>query len=168
MGNSNPPHYRLHRRWPEPTATAPVGACMSRRDFPMRISLAAAAAVAALILSGCSQEPAERSTEGQAPVNDKAETARAPAPAGPPGPQGPQGPAGPTGPAGPAGANLRFAESTCEATRCPVACNQGERIVNAFAPGASGTFIYDTESSATYRQSRRREPTKIVLVCVRG
>jgi hypothetical protein len=132
----------------------------------MRIAIVAAA-VAALLLSGCSQqEPAERTTAGQGP--EPAEPVRAAGPAGPPGPQGPQGPAGPPGPAGPAGASLRFADFTCEAARCPVACNTGERIVNAFAQGQGGSFVYDSDSEATYRPPRRGRSGKIVLVCVRG
>jgi hypothetical protein len=131
----------------------------------MRIAIVVAA-VAALLLSGCSQqEPAERTTAGQGP--EPSEPVRA-GPAGPPGPQGPQGPAGPPGPAGPAGASLRFADFTCEAARCPVACNTGERIVNAFAQGEGGSFVYDSDSEATYRPPRRGRSGKIVLVCGRG
>jgi hypothetical protein len=125
------------------------------------------AAVAALLLSGCSQqEPAERTTTGQGP--EPPEPARVAGPAGPPGPQGPQGPAGPPGPAGPAGASLRFADFTCEAARCQVACNAGERIVNAFVHGAAGSFVFDSDSEATYRPPRRGGAGKVVLVCVRG
>jgi hypothetical protein len=128
------------------------------------------AAIAALLASGCSQqEPAERTTAGQGP--EPSEPVRAAGPAGPPGPQGPQGPqgpAGPPGPVGPAGASLRFADFTCEAARCPVACNTGERIVNAFAHGAAGSFVFDSDSEATYRPPRRGPAGKIVLVCSRG
>jgi hypothetical protein len=126
------------------------------------------AGIVALLIGGCSQEPAEPSTTGQAPANEAAQPARAAGPPGAPGPQGPQGPAGPPGPPGPAGATLRFADFTCEEARCAVACDAGERIVNAYAPGSAGTFVYDSESAATYRPPRRGRGAKIVLVCMRG
>jgi hypothetical protein len=52
--------------------------------------------------------------------------------------------------------------------RCSFHCDEGERIVNAFAPGASGTFAYQDEASVIYRQPRKGRPTKVLLVCDRG
>src|SRR5262245_8304722 len=68
---------------------------------------------------------------------------------GPPGPQGPSGPRGPPGaqgtpgsfgPEGPPGPQgppgqfgLRVAETDCDQAICPVACNEDEYLVNAYA-----------------------------------
>jgi collagen triple helix repeat protein len=131
----------------------------------------------ALLLLGCSEQPrqSEPSTVGQRTSDDRHEAGppgpRGPAGdqglQGPPGPEGPPGSKGPAGPPGPPGlqANgLRFAEFSCGSVRCSFRCGEGERIVNAFAPGASGTFSYEDEASVIYRQ-RRGQPAKVLLVC---
>jgi hypothetical protein len=128
----------------------------------------AAMVLAGLVLAGCSQEPTEQpNTTGQAPQNDEREPVRAAGPPGPQGPQGPAGPAGPPGPQGPAGASLRFADFTCEAQRCALSCNDGERIVNVM-PQGGGTVAYENDTTASYRPPRRGRAEKIVLVCMRG
>jgi hypothetical protein len=63
---------------------------------------------------------------------------------------------------------VRFAEFSCESARCTFNCSEGERIVNAFAPGAAGTITYENEASVVYRQQGRTRANKIVLVCARG
>ena len=135
----------------------------------------------ALLLMGCSEQvqQSEPSTVGQRTSTDHNEPAPfgPQGPAGPEGPQGPagaQGPPGPEGPPGPPGppgtqvSGLRFAEFSCETARCSFQCDEGERIVNAFAPGASGTFTFENETSVIYGEPRKGRSTKVLLVCGRG
>ena len=97
-----------------------------------------------------------------------------PGPEGPAGAAGPVGPVGPMGPPGQAGAPgtpgkdaalVRFAEFNCQQATCPVACNDDERIMNAYALNPGGTFAYDDDRRATFRPTRRPSG-KVVLVCV--
>jgi hypothetical protein len=128
-------------------------------------------AFAALLLSGCGQESAERSTTGQAAPGNQSEPVREAGPPGPQGPQGAQGPPGPPGPPGPAGsagANVRFAEFSCDSARCTFSCDAGERILNAYAHSPPGSFAYEDDSTVIYRPARRGRTGKIVLVCVRA
>ena len=129
-------------------------------------------AAIAVLLVGCSEQPrqSEPSAVGQGTSADHSEAgpAGAQGPAGPPGPPGPEGPRGPPGPPGTQASGLHFAEFSCDGVQCSFHCNEGERIVNAFAPGASGTFTYQDEASVTFRQQRRGRPTKVRLVCDQG
>src|SRR5262245_40137502 len=123
------------------------------------------------MLAGCSEQPqrSQPSTAGQRSPDqhERVEAGGPPGPqgpAGPEGPPGPQGPPGPPGPEGPAGAqatSIRFAEFSCEGLRCSFHCEEGERLVNAFAPGAPGTVTYENEASVVYQQQRRGRPSKV-------
>jgi hypothetical protein len=96
---------------------------------------------------------------------------------GDPGPEGAAGAAGAMGPAGPPGqagapgrpgkdaAQPRFAEFNCQQVTCPAACDDGERIMNAYALNPGGTFVYDDDRKVTFRPTRRPSG-KVVLVCV--
>ena len=137
----------------------------------MRTELTVAAIV--LLLAGCSEQPqqSQPSTAGQATRNNQSEPGTAAGPGGLQGPAGPQGPPGPQGPAGPTGEPgtvVRFAEFSCDSVRCTFTCSEGERILNAYALGATGTLAYESDASVVYRQQRRGRATKIVLVCGRG
>jgi hypothetical protein len=126
-------------------------------------------AAMALLLVGCSEQPrqSEPTTVGQGTSADHSEVGP-PGPQGPAGPQGLPGPEGPPGPPGPPAAQasrLHFNELSCEGVRCSFHCDEGERIVNAFAPGASGTFTYQDGASVIYRQPRVGRAIKVVLVC---
>src|SRR5262245_12058065 len=69
--------------------------------------------------------------------------------------QGPPGPTGPPGPAGPPGGTVvRFVDGECRQT-CTVACEANERILNTFAIGPGGTFIFEEENRATFLLRRR-------------
>jgi Collagen triple helix repeat (20 copies) len=94
-------------------------------------------------------------------------------PPGPPGPRGEQGIAGPEGPMGPPGADgasalagptLRFAEFGCAVAECSFRCNQGERLLNAYALPPGGTFTFEDDRRITFRPARRPS-NKIVLAC---
>ena len=64
--------------------------------------------------------------------------------------QGPPGPTGPPGPAGPPGGTvIRFVDGECRQT-CTLACETNERILNTFAIGPGGTFIFEEENRATF------------------
>ena len=124
-------------------------------------ALVAVVGMAALVLSSCSERPAEQAPTGQAAEN---RAGPAPGPQGPPGPAGPPGPpgsAGPpgppgsAGPPGPTGAGVRFVESACGETRCTASCAEGERILSAHFQGSGGTLVYENELTVTYRQPRR-------------
>jgi hypothetical protein len=81
---------------------------------------------------------------------------------GPPGPAGPPGPPGPAGP--PSGAVIRFVDGDCSQT-CTVACEANERIVNTFATGTGGTFMFEDVNRATFRAQRQGASVKVVLAC---
>src|SRR6201989_1213280 len=77
--------------------------------------------------------------------------------------QGPPGPAGHHGPAGPPGGTvIRFVDGECRQT-CTVACEADERILNIFAIGAGGTFIFEEEARATFLPQRQGAAAKVVL-----
>ena len=60
--------------------------------------------------------------------------------------RGPPGPTGPPGPAGPPGGTVnRFVDGECRQT-CTLACEANERILNTFAMGPGGTFIFEEEN----------------------
>jgi hypothetical protein len=69
------------------------------------------------------------------------------------------------GPAG--GGTVRFAEFACQLAACTVACNDDERILNAYALNPAGTFVFETDSRASYRP-RGQQSGKIVLACVKA
>ena len=73
--------------------------------------------------------------------------------------QGPPGPAGPPG-----GRVIRFVDGECRQT-CTLACEANERILNMFAIGPGGTFIFEEENLATFLPQRRGASAKAVLVC---
>jgi hypothetical protein len=133
-------------------------------------AIASVLTVVALLVAACSEQPAERSTTGQAPT-DQREPAGTSGPPGPRGPEGPQGPAGPQGAAGPPGApgvSVRFVESSCETGRCTISCEQDERILNAYVHGSAGNLVYEDDTTVVYRPSRRGRSTKIVVACVKA
>src|SRR5262245_42019647 len=79
--------------------------------------------------------------------------------------QGPPGLAGPPGPAGPPGGTvIRFVDGECRQT-CAVACEANERILNAFAIGPGGTFIFEEGNRATFLPQRQGASAKVVLAC---
>jgi hypothetical protein len=81
--------------------------------------------------------------------------------------QGPPGATGPPGPAGPPGGTvIRFVDGECRQT-CTVACEANERILNTFAIGAGGTFIFEEEARATFLPQRQGAAAKVVLACAR-
>jgi hypothetical protein len=81
--------------------------------------------------------------------------------------QGPPGPVGPPGPAGPPGGTvIRFVDGECRQT-CTIACEVDERILNTFAIGPGGTFIFEQEDRATFLPQRQGAPAKVVLACAR-
>src|SRR5262245_24565325 len=77
----------------------------------------------------------------------------------PPGPTGPPGPAGPPG-----GPVIRFVDGECRQT-CTVACEANERILNMFAIGPGGSFIFEEENRATFLPQRQGASAKVVLAC---
>jgi hypothetical protein len=84
------------------------------------------------------------------------------------GEQGPAGDPGPPGPAGPAGASgtiIRVVDGECRQA-CIMACEQNERILNAYAINPGGAFTFDTENKATFRPPRQGVAVKVVLACV--
>jgi hypothetical protein len=133
-------------------------------------AIAAIVTVVALFVAACTEQPAERSTTGQAPTaqREPAATSAPPGPQGPEGPQGPAGPQGAAGPPGPPGVSVRFVESSCETRRCTISCEQDERILNAYAHGSAGNLVYEDDTTVVYRPSRRGGSTKIVLACVKA
>ncbi len=81
--------------------------------------------------------------------------------------QGPPGPVGPPGPAGPPGGTvIRFVDGECRQT-CTIACEVDERILNTFAIGPGGTFIFEQEDRATFLPQRQGASVKVVLACAR-
>ena len=84
------------------------------------------------------------------------------------GEQGPAGDPGPPGPAGPAGASgtiIRFVDGECRQA-CIMACEENERILNAYAINPGGAFTFDAENKATFRPPRQGVAVKVVLACV--
>ena len=80
---------------------------------------------------------------------------------GPPGAQ----PPGPPDPAGlPRGTVIRFADGECRQI-CTVTCEANERILNTFAIGPSGSFVFEDENRATFRPERRGAPVRVVVAC---
>jgi hypothetical protein len=88
-----------------------------------------------------------------------------PGPPGAPGAQGPIGPAGPTGAPAPAGSSIRFAEFGCATVFCSFSCNDGERLLNAYALTPGGAFTFEDDRRVTFRPVRRPS-NKVVLACV--
>src|SRR5439155_21256077 len=81
--------------------------------------------------------------------------------------EGPPCPARPPGPAGPPGGTvIRFVDGECRQT-CTIACEANERILNAFAIGPGGTFIFEQEDRATFLPQRQGASAKVVLACAR-
>ena len=101
----------------------------------------------ALGLSACGEQPAPQ----------KGET-------GTQGPPGPEGPAGPPGPVGPAGTSIRFVDGECRQA-CTLACQDNERILSTYAINPGGSFVFDSESKATFRPQRQGVAVKVVLAC---
>src|SRR6516165_233743 len=73
--------------------------------------------------------------------------------------QRPPGPAGPPG-----GTVVRFVDGECRQI-CTVACEANERILNTFATGRGGNFIFEEENRATFLPQRQGASAKVVLVC---
>ena len=87
---------------------------------------------------------------------------------GPPGPEGPAGPAGPAGPVGPTGISgtvIRFVEGECRQA-CTVACEDNERILTTYAISPGGSFVFESDSKATFRPQRQGAAVKVILACV--
>jgi hypothetical protein len=76
-----------------------------------------------------------------------------------PGPARSPGPAGPTG-----GTVIRFVDGECRQI-CTVACEANERILNAFAIGPTGSFVFEDENRATFRPQRQGASVRVVLAC---
>ena len=73
---------------------------------------------------------------------------------------GPPRPAGPTG-----GTVIRFVDGECRQI-CTVACEANERILNAFAIGPTGSFVFEEdEDRATFRPQRQGASVRVVLAC---
>ena len=82
--------------------------------------------------------------------------------------QGPRGPAGSPGPAGPPGGTIiRFIDGECRQI-CTVACEANERILNAFAMGPTGTFVFEESNRATFLPQRQGASVKVVLACAQN
>ena len=82
--------------------------------------------------------------------------------------QGTPGPAGRPGPAGPPGRTIiRFVDGECRQT-CTVACEANERILNMFAIGPGGTFIFEEKDRATFMPQRQGAAAKVVLACAQN
>ena len=80
---------------------------------------------------------------------------------GPPGAQAP----GPPDSAGlPRGTVIRFVDGECRQI-CTVTCEANELILNTFAIGPSGSFVFEDESRATFRPERRGAPVRVVVAC---
>ncbi len=62
---------------------------------------------------------------------------------------------------------VRFVEITCTAAQatCSGACNDGERVMSAYAVSPGGTLVYDDERRITFRPARRGAG-KAVVACV--
>lgn len=102
----------------------------------MQKIVAAAALVAALLLSGCGREPGPKGDPGpQGPAGPQGAQGiqGAPGPQGPAGAQGPQGPQGPKGDKGdkgePASTNIRAVQADGA-----VNCDANETLVSVFCP----------------------------------
>jgi len=80
-------------------------------------------------------------------------------------PRSPAGSPGPPGPAGlPAGTVIRFIDGECSQI-CTVACEANERILNTFAIGPTGSFVFEDENRATFRLQRQGASVRVVLAC---
>ena len=79
-------------------------------------------------------------------------------------PRSPAGSPGPPGPAGPPGTVIRFVDGECSQI-CTVACEANERILNTFAIGLSGSFVFEDEIRATFRPPRQGASVRVVLAC---
>jgi len=75
-------------------------------------------------------------------------------------------PPGPPGPPDPAerGTVIRFVDGECRQI-CTVACEANERILNTFAIGPSGSFVFEDENRVTFRPERRGAPVRVVVAC---
>jgi len=62
------------------------------------------------------------------------------------------------------GTVIRFVDGECRQT-CTVACEANERILNTFAIGPGGTFIFEEENRATFLPQRQGASAKVVLAC---
>src|SRR5262249_2446678 len=81
---------------------------------------------------------------------------------------GPAAPAGTPCPAGlPGGTVIRFVDGECRQA-CTLACEANERILNTFAIGSGGTFIFEEENRATFLPQRQGASAKVVLVCAQN
>jgi len=85
--------------------------------------------------------------------------------------EGPPGAAQPPGipdPAGlPRGTVIRFVDGECRQI-CTVACEANERILNAFAIGPTGSFVFEDENRATFRPQRQGASVRVVLACAQN
>ena len=84
---------------------------------------------------------------------------------GPAGQQGPPGPMGPRGHLGPSGTVIRFIDAECTGP-CSVACEDKERILNAYAFNPGGSFIWENVNRATFRPQQPGVSIKVSVACV--
>jgi len=56
-------------------------------------------------------------------------------------------------------------EANCTAP-CSISCEPNEQILNTYALGAGGTFVFEDENKATFRPQRRGAAVKVVIACV--
>jgi hypothetical protein len=124
---------------------------MNGEDGHMRVGSIVVALVAALALTGCS--------DNVTPIKGEK---------GDPGQKGDPGPAGPPGQPGPPGAPaaaFRFVEGECRQP-CIVACEDNERILNTYAIDPGGTFTFEADNKATFRPRRQGVAAKVILACI--
>jgi hypothetical protein len=57
-----------------------------------------------------------------------------------------------------------FVDGECRHT-CTVACDANERILNTFAIGPGGNFVFEEANRATFRPQRQGASVKVVLAC---
>lgn len=110
-----------------------------------------------LAVGGCGQ--------GQTAVKGETGEAGPAGAVGAMGPEGPMGPPGASGAPGKDGMQLRFAEFNCQQAACAAACNDDERIMNAYSLNPGGAFAFEDDRRVTFRPTRR-PAGKVVLVCV--
>ena len=75
----------------------------------------------------------------------------------------------PPGPPDPAerGTVIRFVDGECRQI-CTVACEANERILNTFAIGPTGSFVFEDENRATFRPQRQGASVRVVLACAQN
>ena len=49
-----------------------------------------------------------------------------------------------------------------------VACKANERIINGFAIGPTGTFVFEESNRATFLPQRQGASVKVVLACAQN